>query len=149
MKGVKIGPPENLEGLGLDLLIISSTVYYDEIYMELKYLEAYGIEIEGVADADLLLAALEKMFDGYVYKECCVRNYDGVIYKCGFQMTWRDLGLMDDIKVLQKDGIDLNDRTDDRTLKKRLKEYVRSTVPFEICKYCKGNATLFPRVIQL
>lgn len=48
VKGVKIGPPENLEGLGLDLLIISSTVYYDEIYMELKYLETYGIKIGGV-----------------------------------------------------------------------------------------------------
>lgn len=37
-----------LEKYGLDLLIISSTVYFDEIYNELKYLEEYGVRIEGV-----------------------------------------------------------------------------------------------------
>ena len=47
-KGVKIGPPKDLEKLGLDLLVISSTVYFDEIYQELKYLEPYGVTIEGV-----------------------------------------------------------------------------------------------------
>lgn len=46
--GVKIEAPKDLEKLGLDLLIISSTVYYDEIYLELKYLERYGVKIEGV-----------------------------------------------------------------------------------------------------
>ena len=48
VKGVKIQAPMELEKYGLDLLIISSTVYFDEIYNELKYLEEYGVRIEGV-----------------------------------------------------------------------------------------------------
>lgn len=93
--------------------------------------------------------ALEKLFDECTNKDSSLRNYDGVLYRCGFLMTWRDMGVVDDIKLLQKDVVDLNDRTDDKALKKRLKEYVTSTVPFEICKYCKGNTVLLPRAIQL
>lgn len=49
VKGVGIQQPCNLERFGLDLIIISSTVYYDEIYNELKYLEECGVRIEGVS----------------------------------------------------------------------------------------------------
>ena len=48
VKGVKIGLPKDLETLELDVLVISSTVYYDEIYQELKYLEGYGVRLMGV-----------------------------------------------------------------------------------------------------
>ena len=92
--------------------------------------------------------ALEKLFDGCNIKDCCIRNWNGSIYRCGFQRVWGDAGLVDDVELLQKDGVNLNDRTNDEILKRRLKEYLTTTVPFEICKYCRGNTSPIPRAIQ-
>lgn len=91
---------------------------------------------------------LQKLFDGCSVKDCCIRNWDGTIYRCGFQRVWSDAGLVD-VDLIRKDGVDLNDRSDDKELKKRLKKYLTTTVPFEICKYCRGNISPIPRAIQL
>ena len=92
---------------------------------------------------------LQKIFDCCTLKDNCIRNWDGIIYRCGFQRVWGDAGLVDDVERIKQDGIDLNDRSEDRALKKRLKEYLTTTVPFEICKYCRGNTAPIPRAIQL
>lgn len=89
------------------------------------------------------------LFDHCGYKETCIRNWDGVIYKCGLQRVWGNADPFYDTELIKKDGVDLNDRTDDKALKKRLKEYLTSTVPFEVCKYCRGNTKPIPRAIQL
>lgn len=92
---------------------------------------------------------LQKMFDSCVFKDCCIRIGEGAIYRCGLQLVWGRAGPAYDTKVIKKDGVDLNDRTDDKALKRRLKEHLRTTVPFEICKYCRGNTKPIPRAIQL
>ncbi len=92
---------------------------------------------------------LQELFDGCNIKDCCIRNWDGIIYRCGFQKVWEEKGLLSDFDSIRKDGIDLKDRTNDSELKKRLREYLSTTVPFEICKYCSGNTKPVPRAIQL
>ena len=61
---------------------------------------------------------LQKIFDCCTLKDNCIRNWDGIIYRCGFQRVWGDAGLVDDVERIKQDGIDLNDRSDDRALKK-------------------------------
>lgn len=92
---------------------------------------------------------LQKLFDTCTLKDNCIRNWDGIIYRCGFQGLWSDERVLPHTALIRKDGIDLRDRADDRVLKRRLKEYLASAVPFEICKYCRGNTSPIPRAIQL
>lgn len=40
-----VSVPYQLEKLGLDVLVISSSLYFNEIYEELQYLESYGVTI--------------------------------------------------------------------------------------------------------
>ena len=92
---------------------------------------------------------LQTLFDSCNTKDCCIRNWDGVIYRCGFQRVWGDAGLIDDVDLIKKDSVDLNDRADDKALKQKLREYLSTSVPFEICRYCRGNTMPVPRAIQL
>lgn len=41
----RVRQPEQLENLGLDVVVISSSLYFNEIYKELQYLEEYGVTI--------------------------------------------------------------------------------------------------------
>ena len=92
---------------------------------------------------------LQKMFNHCTFKYDCTRNWDGVIYRCGFQRVWGNTDPFYDTEQIKKDGVDLKDRTDDQALKQRLRAYLTTTVPFEICKYCTSNTRLVPRAIQL
>lgn len=106
-------------------------------------------DLSPTKDLDYSPEELKCLFDHCEYKETCIRNWDGVIYKCGFQRVWGDADPFYNTELIKEDGVDLNNRTDDKALKEHLKEYLTSTVPFEICKYCKGNTSLIPRAIQL
>ncbi len=92
-------------------------------------------------------AELQELFDNCNIKNNCIRNWDGIIYRCGFQRVWE--GLLPELDSVHKDGVDLKDRTDDRELKKKLIEYLSASVPFEICRYCRGNTKPVPRAVQL
>lgn len=107
------------------------------------------LDLSPTKDLNYSSEELRRLFSHCGYQETCIRNWDGIIYRCGFQRVWSDLGLVDDTAALRKDGVDLRDRTNDKELKKRLREYLTTTVPFEICKYCKGNTAPIPRAIQL
>lgn len=92
---------------------------------------------------------LQKMFDSCVFKDCCIRVGEGTICRCGLQLVLGKADPVYDTEAIKKDGVDLSDRTDDKMLKRRLKEHLRTTVPFEICRYCRGNTRPTLRAIQL